>query len=139
MKKQTLSPFFFSLFVCALFILTIAPVKAQSSQEEIILRGDLIKPITPRIVSKARVASVAVATSPITAKLVGSGIEVLFSGLQGNMTISITDEFGNEVHREIVNSSSQYYVYIPLFDIPKGVYTIAFSNKDGVMYGEFEL
>ena len=76
--------------------------------------------------------------TPITAERQGNIIVVLFKESMGNIQISITNEMGEEVYFQKVNTSMQYQVTIPLLGLPSGSYTIIFSNdRGGMMYGDF--
>ena len=76
--------------------------------------------------------------TPITAERQGNIIVVLFKESMGNIQISITNEIGEEVYFQKVNTSMQYQVTIPLHSLPSGSYTIIFSNdRGGMMYGDF--
>ena len=76
--------------------------------------------------------------TPITAERQGNIIVVLFKESMGNIQISITNEMGEEVYFQKVNTTAQPQVTIPLLTLPIGSYTIIFSNdRGGRMYGDF--
>jgi len=76
--------------------------------------------------------------TPFTAERQGNIIVVLFKEALGNIQISITNEMGEEVYFQKVNTSMQYQVTIPLLGLPSGSYTIIFRNdRGGMMYGDF--
>ena len=76
--------------------------------------------------------------TPITAERQGNIIVVLFKESMGNIQISITNEMGEEVYFQKVNTTAQPQVTIPLLTLPIGSYTIIFSNdRGGMMYGDF--
>ena len=76
--------------------------------------------------------------TPITAERQGNIIVVLFKESMGNIQISITNEMGEEVYFQKVNTTAQPQVTIPLLGLPIGSYTIIFSNdRGGMMYGDF--
>ena len=74
----------------------------------------------------------------ITIEKQGNVILVMFQEAWGNIQISITNEKGEEVFSQKVNTTAQPQVTIPLVGLPSGSYTIIFSNdRGGMMYGDF--
>lgn len=84
-----------------------------------------------------RTGSVRSAADPIIAFLEGtSQIAVHFNTNIGNVAISITDQSGNVVYSDTVNSQVGS-VSIPLSQLTSGNYTIHFTNNHGNMWGDF--
>lgn len=132
MKKQLLTIFFIGLLipVMANFINSISSLEINET-DPIDLKGDL-KP--PKDIRSAKIA-----TSLVTAEKQGNIIFVVFHQELGEIQITITDEMGNEVFLQTVNSNTKPQITIPLFGLPNGIYTIIFNNEQGEMYGEFEI
>lgn len=132
MKKQLLTIFFIGLLipVMANFINSISSLEINET-DPIDLKGDLKPPKDIR--------STKIATSLVTAEKQGNIIFVVFHQELGEIQITITDEMGNEVFLQTVNSNTKPQVTIPLFGLPNGIYTIIFNNEQGEMYGDFEI
>lgn len=132
MKKQLLTIFFIGLLipVMANFINSISSLEINET-DPIDLKGDLKPPKDIR--------STKIAISLVTAEKQGNIIFVVFHQELGEIQITITDEMGNEVFLQTVNSNTKPQVTIPLFGLPNGIYTIIFNNEQGEMYGDFEI
>ena len=134
MKKQTLLILFLVfLLPCVIY----GSLNSFSSMEKdktdsIELKGTLY---TPKDIRAANSRS-----TTITAERQGDIIVVLFKEALGNIQITITNEIGEEVYFQKVNTTAQPQVTIPLIGLPRGSYTIIFSNdRGGMMYGDFEM
>ena len=133
MKKETLLVLFLVLLLpCVIYgSLNSFSSLDKDKTDPIDLIGDL-KP--PKDIRSAKIA-----TSAITAEKQGNIIFVMFHEELGNIQVTITDEMGNEVIMQTVNSNTKPQVTIPLFGLPNGIYTIIFNNEQGEMYGDFEI
>ena len=133
MKKQTLLILFLVfLLPCVIYGSLNSFSWLEKDKTDIIeLKGDLNQP--------KEILAANFGSTIITAERQGNIIVVLFKEALDNIQITITDEMGNEVFLQTVNSNTEPQVTIPLFGLPNGIYTIIFNNEQGEMYGDFEI
>ena len=132
MKKQTILILLLGLLLpCVIYGSLNSFSSMEKDKTDIIeLKGDLNQP------KEIRVANFG--STIITAERQGNIIVVLFKESLGNIQITITNEMGEEVYFQKVNTTAQPQVTIPLLTLPRGSYTIIFSNdRGGMMYGDF--
>ena len=132
MKKQTFLILLLGLLLpCVIYGSLNSFSSMEKDKTDIIeLKGDFNQP------KEIRAANFRSTT--ITAERQGDIIVVLFKEALGNIQISITNEIGEEVYFQKVNTLMQPQVAIPLVGLPRGSFTIIFSNdRGGMMYGDF--
>ncbi len=78
-------------------------------------------------------------TDPIVVEIENKIMFVTFQNNVDNINISITNESGENVYSNTVNSAGLPSFNIYLTHLPAGNYTISFSNERGMMWGEFIL
>lgn len=133
MKKQTILILLLGLLLpCVIY----GSLNSFSSLEKdmtdpIDLIGDL-QP--PKDIRAANFGS-----TTITAERQGSIIVLLLQETLGNIQISITNEKGEEVFSQKVDSKTQSQFSIPLLGLANGSYTIIIDNDRGRMNGDFKM
>lgn len=70
--------------------------------------------------------------------LSGNSVNVYFPGAVANVTIKITDFYGNLVYEEVVSSRANTYYLIPCL-LDEGDYTISLSHRNGWLIGSFKV
>ncbi len=78
-------------------------------------------------------------TDPIVVEIQDKVMLITFQKDVGNINISMTNESGENVYTNTVNSAGLPSFNIFLTHLPAGNYTISFSNERGMMWGEFIL
>ena len=134
------------LFSCMILLFLISPVVSESHsfvnesssfinfvpadvEKQIELKGSLSE-ISPR----------SVFLKPIEATIGPSGLNVTFLSVVGIIDVKIYSESGSIVYLQSVNTQTQQYVSIDLFDWNNGRYKILFTNSTGrSMSGFFEI
>ena len=132
MKKQLFTIFLFGLLLPVMaysFINSFSSLEINET-DPIDLKG---KTEPPDEIRSAKIAS------PITAEKQGNVVFAMFHDRLGDIQITITDDMGNEVFFQIVNTTAQPQITIPLFGLPNGIYTIIFNNQQVELYGDFEI
>ena len=101
-----------------------------SASDKIILTGDAHNPGPPRVP----------AAPSLEAYLDLDVITICFLNDLGNVTITITDEWGAVVQQTIEPSACGATAVIDISGLEPGVYTITFTNSSGLyLQGEFQI
>jgi hypothetical protein len=103
-------------------------VAAMSNSQEIPLNGQFEAP--GRLRSDIGI--------PITVEQQSDMLFVHFQKIIGVVQVTITDEYGDVVFTEMVNTITQPSLTISLIGLPSGNYEITFSNENGRMSGKFQ-
>ena len=101
-----------------------------SASDKIILTGDAHNPGPPRVP----------AAPSLEAYLDLDVITICFLNDLGNVTITITDEWGAVVQQTIEPSVNGAIAVLDISGLEPGVYTITFTNSSGLyLQGEFQI
>jgi len=113
------------IYLSVLFFLLVLPVSINA--DEIDLSGNL-SPVTSRSLIE-----------PVQAFITSQFIEVDFNASLGAIDLSICDEAGNVVYQQTVVASAGHQLLIDISSLDEGVYTIALTNSQTNLSGEFEI
>lgn len=77
-------------------------------------------------------------TDPIVVEQQGTILSILFQKDVGTLLVNVAGTQG-QVYATSVDTSTQSVLTIPMTGLSAGNYTIAFTNENGTMWGEFVL
>ncbi|WP_353331393.1 DUF3244 domain-containing protein [Bacteroides sedimenti] len=83
--------------------------------------------------------SVGATTSPVTAGIDGSLLNVNFAASLGNTTITIEDSFGEVVYQQTLSVKGAFILPISLAGEEQDTYTLKVQSGSKSWYGEFDL
>lgn len=128
--RKNLLLFIFLMSIVSMNLLTASTNSTTSGADEIRLRGltDDPRPRVPPAPS-------------LEAYLDYDAITIYFLNDLGNISITITDEWGTVMHQSVEPSNEGITAVIDISGLEPGVYTITFTNFPGsyYRYGEFEV
>ena len=68
----------------------------------------------------------------------GNDVHVVFYRSFGNVSVILYNPLGVTIYSDIVNTSVQQHLVIPVVSLIDGIYTIVLENATGYVDGEFE-
>lgn len=76
---------------------------------------------------------------PVTVNFEENLLAIYFNSEVGVATVSITDEYGNVVYDDAIDTEFDSEMYIPTDDFDGGTYTITITYSTKTLTGEFQL
>ncbi len=93
----------------------------------------------PNAGTNPRLATRAVVIVPVSVDVSSSDISIFFSQPVGVATVTITDEFGNVVYDDAIDTEYDTEMYIPTDYFDGGTYTLTITYGTKILVGEFTL
>lgn len=72
------------------------------------------------------------------ASVVGDYVQIIFYRNFGNVNIDLYNDLGVLIYNDVINTSVQTLVQIPINSSSSGTYTLVLSNGTGIAEGEFD-
>lgn len=74
----------------------------------------------------------------VVASVVGDYVQIIFYRNFGNVNIDLYNDLGVLIYNDVINTSVQTLVQIPINSSSSGTYTLVLSNGTGIAEGEFD-